>query len=537
MRRRLFVGVVTFFVVVGVVLAVVLAGPDSLLSPVNVGNQPISQGIALHNGNTIVRENDHFGTSLWEIPQGKESSTQIQAYASKTSVSPGQKLTFYVSTQKEGTSYFIDFYRLGWYQGYGGRLMGSLGGLMGHAQGYYDSVTHHLVGCNSCLVDTKTGLVEANWRPSYTLAVPVDWTTGVYLAKFINANGMQTYVPFDVVGNSSSLYIAVTSDATYAAENEWGGYSFQNAYNSSGIGRSGRGVKVSFDRPYVRGDGSGDVLLFEINAIHWLERQGYDLSYISGVDLHVNPAQLLHHRAYISLGHDGYWTKEMRDGIEHARDSGVGLAFLEADAGHWQIRFEPDSKRAQNRTIVCYKVGTADNDLADDPLYGVDNTRVTSTWRDPVLARPENALIGIMETDVIDGRPGFPWRLSSQAHSRLLDGTGLQPGQKYGCDLVGFAYDRIFANGASPARLQVLGISPTINAKRMPDVSNTTYYVAPSGAMVFATGSLYWTAGLDNYRFQPRIDPSCPQQSLVVPGLQKLMAHVMDALVVGHPSL
>jgi hypothetical protein len=245
----------------------------------------------------------------------------------------------------------------------------------------------------------------------------------------------------------------------------------------------------------------------------------------------------LHHRAYVSLGHDEYWTKEMRDGVERARASGVGLAFLEADASYWQIRFEPDSKRAQNRTIVCYKVETTNNDLANDPLYGVDNSRVTSTWRDPVLARPENALIGIMFSDLTNGQPGFPWQESSQAHSRLLDGTGLQTGQKYGCDLVGYEWDRIFANGASPAGLQVVGTSPTINANKMPGTSNTTYYIAPSGAMVFATGSLFWTAGLDNYRFQSRIDPSCPQQSLVVPGMQKLMANVMDALVVGHPSL
>jgi hypothetical protein len=52
--------------------------------------------------------------------------------------------------------------------------------------------------------------------------------------------------------------------------------------------------------------------------------------------------------------------------------------------------------------------------------------------------------------------------------------------------------------------------------------------------MVFATGSIYWTLALDNYRFQT--DALCTGQDLVVPGMQKLMARVMDALVVHHPA-
>jgi hypothetical protein len=453
-------------------------------------------------------------------------------------VLPGQKLAFYVSTQIEGTPYSIGIYRLGWYGGLGGRLKALQTNLIGHAQGYYDPADQRLVGCNSCHVKTQTGLVEANWQPSYTLAVPLEWTTGVYLAKFVDANGMQTYVPFDVGGNPHSAYIAVTPDTTYAAYNNWGGYSLYDFDSAKTIGSEGeglgRGVKVSFDRPYTRGLGSGDVLLFEIDAIHWLERQGYDLSYMSNVDLHKGPAQLLQHRAYLSLGHDEYWTKEMRDGVEYARDHGIGLAFLGADAVYWQMRFEPDSTGTPDRTIVSYKVLTRNNDLAHDPLYGKDNARVTTQWRDPLLARPENALIGIMFSSLVSAGHGFPWQVSSQAKSPLLADTGLQPGQQYGCGLVGYEWDRIFANGAMPAGLQVLGTSNTISTYNKPDVSNTTYYIASSGAMVFATGSIYWTAALDSYRFST--DNSCASQNLVVPGMQKLLAHVMDALVINHRS-
>jgi hypothetical protein len=114
-----------------------------------------------------------------------------------------------------------------------------------------------------------------------------------------------------------------------------------------------------------------------------------------------------------------------------------------------------------------------------------------------------------------------------------LDGTGLLPGQQYSCGLVGYEWDRVFANGATPNKLQVLGASHTVNNTKKADTSNTTYYIAPSGAMVFASGSIYWALALDNYRFQKV--QLCTGQSPVVPGMQKLMARVMDALVIRHP--
>jgi len=525
-------GNILFLGIIGVALLALFI--SIFLWPTPHSQAPDLQVPATPTSNAIVNENAHQGTRSWQIPNGEAASTQIRAYANATSVSPGQSLTFYVSTQQEGTLYAIDIYRLGWYGGLGARLMAYQLNQIGHAQGYYDPSIRQLVGCQSCRIDTQTGRVEANWQPSYTFTVPSDWTTGVYLAKFTDANNMQTYTPFDVRGNAHSTYVAVTSDTTYEAYNNWGGYSLY-AFNSLHTKSLGMGVKVSFDRPYEQGVGSGYVLQFEADSIHWLERQGYDLSYISSVDLHEDSAQLVQHRAYLSLGHDEYWSKEMRNGVEYARDQGVGLAFLGANAAYWQIRFEPDSAGIPDRTIVCYKVETQYHDLARDPLYGKDNTRVTTQWRDPVLNRPENALVGIMFSSLIDTtkQTSFPWEVDPSANSALLDGTGLQPGQQYGCDLVGYEWDRIFNNGDSPPGLQVLATSHTVSENNRADTSNTTYYIAPSGAMVFATGSIYWTYSLDNYR--SFTDNTCAGQTLVITGMQKLMANVMNALAVKHP--
>ena len=550
MRLKVIVGVTIFFVLVAGVVSLLLFGP-ALLSAAGSGNggtSPTLSGstdttsLATASRNVIAAENAQPGTISWMIPTRKAATTQIQAYASATSVQAGQKLSFYVSTQVQGIPYSINIYRLGWYGGNGGRLIASATNLNGNAQGYYDSVNHRLVDCNTCSVNKTLGLVEANWHPSYTLTVPSNWTTGVYLAKFTDANAWQTYATFDVKGNFSSTYVAVTPNTTDEAYNSWGGYSLYEADSGGNASASeqnttDKAVKVSFDRPYASARGSGNVLLYEVNAIRWMERQGYNLSYISSVDFHENPSQLLKHKVYLSLGHDEYWTKEMRDGVENARDHGVSLAFFGADAAYWQMRFEPDSAGVPDRTIVCYKVGTGSQDLALDPFYGRDNTRVTAEWRDPILHRPENALVGIMFSDLTHLRQGFPWEVDALAKTPLLSGTGLQPGQQYGCDLVGYEWDRIYNNGDTPQGLQVLGTthtqsSDTSSGALRPDISNTTYYIAPSGAMVFATGSIYWTIALDSYRYQ--VDNSCAGQNPVVPGIQMFMAHVMDALVNPH---
>lgn len=534
MRPRLFAGVFLFFILVAASLTAVLYG-SALLSGSNAQGQGVTTPTSV-TGNKIVRENALPGTASWQITRNKEATTQIQAYTNVTSVAAGQELSFYVSTQVEGTYYWITIYRLGWYGGYGGRLIASTSRQVGHAQGYYDESLHRLFNCFSCLVNASTGLVEAKWKVSYTVTVPSDWTTGVYLAKFTDGSGFQTYVPFDVRSNDKSTYLVATPDTTYAAYNDWGGYSLYQTANGlfSESDAATKGVKVSFDRPYVQEDGSSQVLVFEADAIRWFERQGYDVSYISDIDLQRNPAQLLNHRAYISPGHDEYWSKEMRDGLEHARNSGVGLAFLGADAGYWQIRFEPDSAGVQDRTVVCYKVETVLQNLARDPFFGKDNARVTAPWRDPVLARPENALIGIMYDDLTHRQDGFPWQISASANDPLLKGTGLAQKQSYGCDIVGYEWDRVFNNHATPAGLQVLATSSTVNDAGVKSFSNTTYYIAPSGAMVFASGSIYWTEALDSYRLH--LDPLCVNQNPVVPGIQQLMAHVMTQLALLHPT-
>lgn len=270
---------------------------------------------------------------------------------------------------------------------------------------------------------------------------------------------------------------------------------------------------------------------------------------MSNIDLHTNPQKLLQHKAYLSIGHDEYWTKEMRDGVETARDHGIGLAFLAANASYWQIRLEPNSVGVPNRTVVCYKVlspasgvsdsgGVIKSSLNNDPLYGVDNTRVTSLWRDAVVGRPENAMIGIMYSDYNSTLRGTAWVFAPQIsetsslQNTLLSGTGLQAGQSYNNGLVGYEWDRVFNNGHTPNSLQILGSSQTVSIEGKKDISNTTYYIAPSGAFIFATGSIYWTAALDSYRYDPTLIDT--KEAQTIPAMQQLMKNMMAALITLH---
>ncbi|GCE25377.1 hypothetical protein KDA_08610 [Dictyobacter alpinus] len=541
--------IITIFILAAALLGFYFLSPSLLAGSndhkylVNDGSQPIAGSGPT---NAITRENALIGTSSWKIPQGSESTTQIQAFAGATSVKPGKSLAFYVSTQVAQTTYSIDVFRLGWYSGAGGRLMTSVRDLSGQAQGYFDEAANRLVNCTTCTLDKNTGLIETHWQKSYTLKIPADWTTGIYLTKFTDANNKQFYVPFDVLGSKKAPYIAVTPDTTYAAYNIWGGSSLYDADGDfTGTSVAKRATKVSLNKPNNVETGSSQVLTFIVQNVRWMEQNGYDVSYASDIDLQTDSHLLDTHKAYISLGHDEYWTKSMRTTVEKARDRGMGLAFMGANAVYWQMRFEPDSAGVPNRTIVSYKVQTVNNDLARDPMYGKDNSVVTSNWRDPVVGRPENALVGVLYSNLTHDQHGFPWRVAPQAANLpLLKGTDLQPNQEYGCGVVGYEWDRVNIDPRStpdsptfssttPKNLHVISSSATISSEtKLADVSNSTYYVASSGALVFATGSIYWETALDSYRLHE--DPKCGAKSVAVPGMQALMKNVMDALVVKH---
>src|SRR5262249_20860011 len=190
--------------------------------------------------------------------------------------------------------------------------------------------------------------------------------------------------------------------------------------NSTGpntVAGTQRAVKVSFDRPY-QDDGSGDLLLWEANFVGWAEHMGYDITYATDVDTPTNGAGLLAHKGSLAVGHDEYWSKEMFDAWEAARDSGHNLGFFGANAVYWQIRFEPSSSGVANRIMTCYK------SIALDPVQG---PTTTDQFRN--IGRPEQTLVGVMYSALQDATYNYVVQNSS---NWIYNGTGFRDGDSVG---------------------------------------------------------------------------------------------------------
>ena len=171
------------------------------------------------------------------------------------------------------------------------------------------------------------------------MAIPQDWMSGVYLGKLTTQDSSQSYVVFVLKDQRKADVLFQCSDMTWQAYNRW---PYWHAMYDEGQKPwvNTNGARISFDRPYSLylnalpmdfaplSNGSGEFLLWEFPLAFWLEKEGYDVTYISETDTHADPEGLLRTKAYLSVGHDEYWTPTMVANVKHARDEGVNLLFL-----------------------------------------------------------------------------------------------------------------------------------------------------------------------------------------------------------------
>ncbi|MEY4728990.1 MAG: hypothetical protein RL020_148, partial [Pseudomonadota bacterium] len=217
-------------------------------------------------------------------------------------------------------------------------------------------------------------------------------------------------------------------------------------------------------------------------------------------------------KAFLSVGHDEYWTKQMRDAIESARDQRVNLGFFGGNMGYWQMRFEPAVATGEtNKTMVSYK------EAADPAASSAAET--TTQFRLAPVSRPEASLIGVM----YDFSPVYSDMVISNCVPWVCAGTNLVNGDKL-IGMLGYEVDRI--SSSSPANIQPITASPynvIRNGVTETRYSNMTYYQAASGSGVFATGSMYWNYGLNAYG---NVNPD-----YVNPNVQQITRNVLNAFV------
>ena len=81
---------------------------------------------------------------------------------------------------------------------------------------------------------------------------------------------------------------------------------------------------MSYNRPLKTRDYRAVNTVFnaEYPCVRWLEANGYDVTYFTGVDSDRRGEEIRKHRLFLSVGHDEYWSLDQRRDVEAARDVG-----------------------------------------------------------------------------------------------------------------------------------------------------------------------------------------------------------------------
>jgi hypothetical protein len=430
--------------------------------------------------NPIRKENAKPGTKDWILtntyidPDTWWRSPRIEGYCSEPSVRTGDTLKIMVSTNPV-SEFSLEIFRTGYYGGKGGRLMKTFESIPGKTQ------PDPPVGENR--------LRECKWEPSVELTIPDDWVSGVYLGKLtakkdgVYWRRVQSYVIFIVSDDRPCDLLFQCSDLTWQSYNSWPNDEWSlyhaNGYLINGLGRkkwlTGERGWVSFDRPYAnfcqrhlvhnpKSVGSGEFLLWEFPLSYWMEQQGYDVSYISNVDTHVDGLPgLLRAKGFISVGHDEYWTLEMYDNVSAARDSGVNIAFLSGNSVSGEVGLLP-SAESQPRRIFR-----------------------------------QHSRFGLKEAMLMGGRmagiSGGDWICRNQEHW-LYEGTGIKEGDAIK-DLIGWEYHG-FPDMDLPG-MEILAYSPMAAQNGEPKPPHVaTIYNGPKGNVVFDAGSIWYAQGMSS---------------------------------------
>src|SRR5690606_24925809 len=125
----------------------------------------------LQQDGLILSENQKPGTTDWQLTFTRARdfrSELIEGYCSHTSIRAGEKMDIFISANP-ATEVNIDFYRMGYYGGKGGRHLKKLGPFSINPQPTPPIAEHRLRSCH--------------WELATSLVIPEDWLSGVYLGK------------------------------------------------------------------------------------------------------------------------------------------------------------------------------------------------------------------------------------------------------------------------------------------------------------------------------------------------------------------
>ena len=276
------------------------------------------------------------------------------------------------------------------------------------------------------------------WPVAVSLAVDPAWRSGYYEVVMeidVGEKVRRDYAFFVVRPAARAPIVLALAANTWHAYNDFGG---TNLYNG--------GTQVAMQRPmaagYLRkppgkgrrvtGTGAPDpqnaahvgyVQLnhlsewagsagwpdWELPFLEWAERDGFEIGVCTNADLELHPEVLDGAELYLSVGHDEYWSRGMRDTVEDFIGAGGNAAFFSGNTSLWQVRIEGED----HDVVVGYK-----GFFKDDPLMGTGReAEVTTFWSDVIVGRPENHMTGVSFT-----RGGYPHRSQRDGGPRWLHG-------------------------------------------------------------------------------------------------------------------
>ena len=467
----------------------------------------------------------------------------IDGYCFPRSAEPGESLPLHVST--DAAAFDVEIAR----EGAQREVVWRAEGVRGQAH-----PTPGDVAASGC-----------GWPAALEIPVDEDWRSGFYAVTL--TAGDERADAFLVVrpglATPRAPIILVLATTTWNAYNDWGGPSLYTG-----------GTQVSFERPLARGfldkpepkrrkmqpepdrealwyfewaeplglsvwSGGAGWATWERDFVRWAETSGYELDVATGEDLEQHPEVLDGHRLYLSVGHDEYWSRGMRETLDAFTDAGGNAAIFSGNTCFWQVRFDEGV-----RSMTCFKY-RAD----EDPVVGTaDEPLVTGPWSDRRIAWPETRTIGLTFTHGGYSRYGLGVPAGSGAYTVwrpehwAFEGTDLRYGDELGrADaIVAYEVDGVEltlrdglpvptgADGApdgleilatAPARLWSQHEQPSRYAHEPGELENTAMavfgpgwrdqvhrvtnnhacvgvFAKPSGGTVFNAGVTDWTCGM-----------------------------------------
>ncbi len=200
------------------------------------------------------------------------------------------------------------------------------------------STSHGFRPSRPACTESSTGLIDCgNWTQTASWAVPSTAVSGIYFAKLVSGSGRRA------TSSSSSATTPAPPTCSSRPPTRPGRPTTTTAATASTwAARPGRAYKVSYNRPFDTNAETPEDFVWnaEYPMVRFLEANGYDVSYTTGVDTDRRGNLIKNHKTFLSVGHDEYWSGGQRANVEAARDAGVNLAFFSGNEVFWKTRWE-----------------------------------------------------------------------------------------------------------------------------------------------------------------------------------------------------